>query len=54
MTKYYVGYSESTHGPKTDVFGADSPDEATPEASGYDSVEGPFDTIEEAEEVAYT
>jgi len=52
MLKYYVGWCDGVHGPKCDVFSVDSPDEATTEASGYDTVEGPFDTIEEAEEIA--
>ncbi len=52
MTKYYVGWFDGVHGPKCDVFGADSPDEATTEASGYDTVEGPFETEEEAKEIA--
>ncbi len=50
MTKYYVGWFDGVHGPKCDVFGADSPDEATTETSGYDTVEGPFETEEEAKE----
>ena len=53
MDKYYVGCYEGPHGCKSDVFAADSPDEATPEISGYDTVEGPFDTKQEAEEFAY-
>ncbi len=52
MDKYYVGWTDSAYGPRCDVFTADSPDEATTEVSGYDTVEGPFDTIEEAEEIA--
>jgi hypothetical protein len=52
MLKYYVGWTDGVHGPKCDVFTVDNPCDATTEASGYDTVEGPFDTIEEAEEIA--
>ena len=44
--KYYVGHTKN-EGPQ--VFASDSPEAATPEASGYESVDGPFDTKEEAE-----
>lgn len=47
MTKYYIGESEAG---TLEVFAADDPKHATPEASGYVSVSGPYDTQEEAEE----
>jgi len=50
MTKYYIGYSEDRK--FWEPFGSDDPTEATPESSGYDKVEGPFDTPSEAKEAA--
>ena len=47
-TKYYAGYVEERD--YWEPFGSDSPEEATPEASGYDLVDGPFDTYEDAQE----
>ena len=47
MDKWYIGYIEQTD--QTQIFASDDPTKATPEASGYDSVDGPFDTEEEAE-----
>jgi hypothetical protein len=49
MDKYYIGYDEQN---RPEVFACDDPKYATPEASGYTSVEGPFDTLEEAKEAA--
>lgn len=51
MDKWYIGRGKTAYYPngKTDLFMADNPDDATPEASGYDSVDGPFDTEEEAQ-----
>lgn len=44
MDKWYVGYADG----RAQLFQADHPKYATPAASGYDSVIGPFNTKEEA------
>jgi hypothetical protein len=44
--KFYIGL----HNGEWQVFAADDPKEATPEASGYDAVDGAYDTQEEAEQ----
>ena len=44
--KYYIGIGEFETGT---VFCSDNPQDATPEYSGFDVVDGPFDTEEEAE-----
>lgn len=48
-TKWYVGYTDENC-KFGEVFGADNPKEATPEASGYLLVSAPHDTKESAEE----
>ncbi len=49
--KYYIGTVDNDFDRyKQEVFAVDFPNQATPEESGYDSVEGPFDTKEEAED----
>ncbi|MBA7670204.1 hypothetical protein ES703_78349 [subsurface metagenome] len=45
MDKWYVGHKDNG---ASEVFTSDDPKRATAEASGYDSVDGPFDE-EEAE-----
>ena len=47
MDKYYVGYDENG---EAEVFASDDPKYGTPEYSGYDAVDGPYDTKQEAEE----
>ena len=47
MDKYYVGIDENG---KSDTFASDNAQDATPKYSGYETVYGPFDTLEEAEE----
>lgn len=42
--KYYIGLYEG----EWQLFVADDPKEATPERSGYEAVDGPFDTEEDA------
>jgi hypothetical protein len=46
--KFYLGYLAQED--RWQLFAADDPKYATPEASGYDDVSGPYDTREEAEE----
>ena len=50
MDKWYVGYpsEEDSLSSVPQLFQADHPKHATPEASGYESVIGPFDTKSEA------
>ncbi|MHC4121960.1 MAG: hypothetical protein ACYSSI_00170 [Planctomycetota bacterium] len=49
--KYYVGIGFDNVGDEiSQVFAADTPQDATPDETGYDEVIGPFDTKEEAEE----
>lgn len=48
MDKYYWGYLKDSG--EWQLFAADDPKYATPEGSGYDDVQGPYDTREEAEE----
>lgn len=50
MNNWYIGYSESKR--TWEVFSCDNPKQATIEASGYEKVEGPFLTEEEANETA--
>lgn len=47
MDKWYVGYNADWD--QYETFSCDNPDDATPEASGYETVEGPFDSKEEAD-----
>jgi hypothetical protein len=46
VDRYYWGLYEGGW----QLFAADDPREATPERSGYEAVDGPYDTREEAEE----
>lgn len=49
MAKWYVGHCiEGMNAGRSDLFTADASKDATPEASGYDEVEGPFKSREEA------
>jgi len=48
MDRYYIGVIEESG--KREVFASNEQDEPTPQTSGYDEVEGPFDTKQEAEE----
>jgi hypothetical protein len=47
MDRYYIGYDQHGRG---EVFGWDLEEEPTPDDTGYESIEGPFDTSEEARE----
>lgn len=46
MDKWFIGYDEDC---VAELFMASNPEEADPQWSGYNSVDGPFDTKEEAE-----
>lgn len=48
MVLWYVGCSEDSYGSKVQLFTADNAQQATPEESGYDTVNGPYDSKEEA------
>lgn len=47
MSKFYIGTSDLG---RRDVFEWDEKTDPTPEDTGYESIEGPFDTKEEAED----
>ena len=49
LDKWYVGWNQYD---EFNIFKTQFPTKATPEVSGYDRVEGPFDTEEEAQAVA--
>jgi hypothetical protein len=48
VDKYYWGYDRFSS--TWQLFAADDPQAATPEASGYFAVSAPYDTRKEAEE----
>lgn len=47
MDKWYLG---STEAGRIDIFACDDPKQATPDASGYYEVDGPYTTRQDAEE----
>lgn len=48
MTRFYLGYSGENR--RWEIFTADRPADATPEETGYDEVEGPYDSKQDAQE----